>query len=353
MLEMADIFRQYKDDYLRQFGDRILPSHRKVIDDIIYCRTPALGGNLFICPSCGEQRYSYHSCGNRHCPKCGNDDATKWVIKQSAHIPEVPCFLLTFTLPHELNKIVRSNQKDCYGLLFRASSNALKKLAADPHHLGAQPGMLGVLHTCGRDLSYHPHVHYLVPGGGITEDGKWIWSPYKDFFLPVRALSPIYRGKFRDGMKALGLHDTVPEKVWKKDWVVHCEPVGKGPEVIRYLSRYIYRVAITNNRIISLHDDRVTFRYQPVGTKDWKYMTLPVLVFMARFLQHVLPNGFCKVRYYGYLHQRCTEKLNLIRAQLGLSPVIIPLEKPKKYYCHHCGTELIPGAALERMRAPP
>ena len=215
MVEMADIFRQYKDDYLRQFGERIIPSHRRAIYDITSCRTPELGGNIFVCPSCGEKRYSYHSCGNRHCPKCGNDDATRWVEKQSARIPEVPCFLLTFTLPHELNEVVRSHQKDCYNLLFQSSANSVKKLADDPRHLGAQPGMLGVLHTWGRNLSYHSHVHYLVPGGGINKNGNWVWSPCKEFFLPVQALSPIYQAKFRDGMKALGLYDTVPEEVWK------------------------------------------------------------------------------------------------------------------------------------------
>jgi hypothetical protein len=140
------------------------------------------------------------------------------------------------------------------------------------------------------------------PVGGIDKNGKWCWTSYEDFLLPIRALSPIYLGKFRDGMKALGLYDAVPRGVWIKDWVVHCEPAGQGPEAIKYLSRYIYRVAITNNRIISLQDDKVTFRYQPVGTKDWKPMKLPILVFMARFLQHVLPKGFCKVRYFGYLH---------------------------------------------------
>ena len=353
MVEMADIFRRYRAEYLRKFGSRILPSHRRAMDDIIACRTPALGGNLYSCPSCGKQRYSYHSCGNRHCPKCGNDDATLWVDRQSSRIPEVPCFLLTFTLPHELNGLVRSNQKDCYHLLFSASSNSVKKLAADPRHLGAQPGMLGVLHTWGRDLSYHSHVHYLIPGGGIDENGKWVWTPYEKFFLPVRALSPIYRGKFRDGLKALGLHDAVPEAVWKKDWVVHCEPAGRGPEAIRYLSRYIYRVAITNSRIISLRDGRVTFRYQPVGTKDWKLMTLPVLVFMARFLQHVLPKGFCKVRYYGFLHQRCAEKLKALREQLGLPPPQLPECKPRTCYCPHCGTALESVVSLQRLRAPP
>ena len=154
-------------------------------------------------------------------------------------------------------------------------------------------------------------------------------------------------------MKALGLYDAVPEKVWKKDWVVHCEPVGKGPEAIRYLSRYIYRVAIMNNRIISLRDNKVTFRYQPVGTKDWKLMTLPAVVFMARFLQHVLPKGLFKVRYYGYLHQRCSEKLNSIRKQLGLLPVPFPVEKPLILYCSNCGRALVHLLTLQRMRVPP
>lgn len=200
---MAEIFRQYKEEYLSKYGDRILPSHRRAIDDIISCRTPALGGSLYTC-SCGKtERYSYHSCGNRHCPKCGNDNATLWVAKQVARIPAVPCFLVGFTVPHELNKITRSNQKDCYGLLFRASSESIKKLAADPRHLGAQPGMLGVLHTWGRNMSNHPHIHYVVPGGGIDKNGKWIPTPYRqEFFLPVRALSIIFRAKFRDGIKA-------------------------------------------------------------------------------------------------------------------------------------------------------
>jgi len=193
----------------------------------------------------------------------------------------------------------------------------------------------------------------VIPGGGINESGKWVRTPYEDFFLPVRALSPIYRGKFRDGMKALGLYDSVPAGVWKMNCVVHCESVGQGPEAIKYLSRYIYRVAITNSRILSLQNNEVTFRYQPVGTKDWKPMKLPVLVFMARFLQHVLPKGLCKVRYYGFLHQRCTEKLNALREQLGLPPVPLLVERPRILNCLYCGTELIHVLALQRMRAPP
>lgn len=353
MPELADVFRRYGDEYLNRYADNLLPSHRKTIRDIISCRTPALGGNLYTCPSCGKNQYSYHSCGNRHCPKCGNNNATRWVAKQSSRIPAVPCYLLTFTVPHELNRIIRSNQKDCYGLLFRSSSSSIKKLSSDSRHLGAQPGMLGVLHTWGRNLSYHPHVHYLVPGGGIRNDGRWIWTPYKDFFLPVRALSRIYRAKFRDGLKALGLYKSVPKEVWQKEWVVHCEPVGQGPEAIKYLSRYIYRIAITNSRILSLSNGKVTFTYQPVGSKEWKTMTLPALAFMARFLQHVLPRGFSKVRYYGFLHQRCAGKLGAIRKQLILPEPKIPIEKPITYCCSACGEKLVNPIVLHRLRSPP
>jgi hypothetical protein len=354
MVEMAEIFRRYRDEYLKKYGNRILPSHRRTIDDIIACRTPVLGGNLYTC-SCGKtERYSYHSCGNRHCPKCGNDDATVWAAKQATRIPAVPCYLIGFTVPHELNRIIRSNQKECYSLLFRASSETIGKLAADPRHMGAQPGMVGILHTWGRNLSYHPHVHYVAPSGGIDKQGKWVWSPYGEFFLPVKALSIIFRAKFRDGLKALGLYDAVPKEVWRKNWVVNCKPAGKGPQVIRYLSRYIYRVAITNSRILSLENGNVTFMYQPVESDEWKTMTLPALSFMARFLQHVLPKGFCKVRYYGFLHQRCKEKLKSIRKQLKLPDepeLLIP--QSRKYCCPHCGKELQPVLSLQPQRKPP
>ena len=224
MVEMADIFLNYREEYLSRYGDRILPSHKRTIDDIIACRTPALGGNLYTC-SCGKtERCSYHSCGNRHCSKCGNDDATVCTAKQIVRIPALPCYLIGFTLPHELNKIIRSNQKECYSLLFKASAESIKILAAGSRHLGAQPGMLGVLHTWGRNLSYHPHVHYVVPGGGIDRSGKWIFTPYRQkFFLPVKALSLIFRAKFRDGMKALGLPEiTVQLPEPKKHYCPHC-----------------------------------------------------------------------------------------------------------------------------------
>jgi hypothetical protein len=354
MPALADIFIRYGDEYLRKFGAGMLPSHRRVMTAITACRTQALGGSLYRCPSCERKHYSYHSCGNRHCPRCGHDSAERWARKQSAHIPRFPCFLLTFTVPHELNGLIRSHQKDLYGLLFRTASQALKKLCADPRHLGAQPGMLAVLHTWGRDIGYHPHIHFLVPAGGIDTRGNWVPTRYRDFLVPVKALSPIFRAKFRDGIKALGLFDAVPPAVWKKGWVAHSEPAGQGPELIRYLARYIHRVALANSQIISLAHNRVTFRYQPVGTKVRKTMTLPALAFMARFLQHVLPRRFAKVRYYGFLHPRCRDKLEAVRTQLGL-PLPPPAQdnEPAPLLCPHCDTPLLLIQNLPRLRAPP
>jgi hypothetical protein len=353
MPALADIFIRYRDDYLREFGPGMLPSHRRAMSDIIACRTSALGGSLYHCASCERKHYSYHSCGNRHCPRCGHDDAEKWARKQSALIPRVPCFLLTVTVPHTLNALIRSHQRDLYRLLFAASSEALKKLSADPRHLGAQPGMLGVLHTWGRDIGYHPHLHFVVPAGGIDLKGKWVPTRYPDFLVPVQALSVIFRAKFRDGLKALGLFDQVPAQVWTQDWVIHCEPAGQGSELIRYLARYVYRVALTNNRILSVNNDQVTFRYQPVGTKMWKTMTLPALVFIARFLQHVLPKRFAKVRYYGFLHPRCRQKLLTIRKQLNLPPSPLADPPPAPMRCPRCGTPMLRIETLPPVRAPP
>lgn len=354
MPTLADIFIRYRDEYLRQFSAGMLPSHRRVMTAITTCRTQALGGSLYRCPSCERKHYSYHSCGNRHCPQCGNDAATKWAQTQSARIPRMPCFLMTFTVPHQHNGLIRSHQKDLYGLLFTAASEALKKLAADPRYLGAQPGMLAVLHTWGRDIGYHPHLHFLVPAGGINERGKWVPTRYRDFLVPVKALSLIFRAKFRDRLKELGLYELVPRDVWRKKWVVHCEPAGQGPELIRYLARYIHRVALTNSNIVAMRDDRVTFRYQPVGTKTCKTMTLPALAFMARFLQHVLPGRFAKVRYYGFLHPRCSAKLEAVRKQLGLAPPPpLPADKPEPMLCPHCETPLFLLGMLPRLRAPP
>jgi hypothetical protein len=270
------------------------------MQDIEQCRTASLGGQLYYCAHCDEQRYSYHSCKNRHCPKCQNEQANEWLQEQKDLLLPTHHFLVTFTLPAELRPLARSNQKTIYNLLFRASSQALLQLAQDQRFVGARLGMVGVLHTWTRQLLYHPHIHYIVTGGGLTDDGRWR-STRKDFLVPVKALSRIFRAKFREQLKKTALFPAVPARIWHKDWVVHSEAVGSGEQAFKYLAPYIFRVALSNNRLRKLHDGQVTFSYKESATDQLKRCTLTAEEFIRRFLQHVLPNRFIKVRYYGLL----------------------------------------------------
>ena len=317
MLEVADIFRAAGGAYRAKFGPLMLPSHFKVMADIERCRTAALGGHLRECDQCGEQLYSYHSCRNRHCPKCGGDRSRRWLDRQRSRLLPCPYFLLTFTLPEELRDIARSHQRQVYGLLMAAAGQALKLLAADPRYLGAQPGIIGVLHTWTRDLLYHPHVHLLCTAGGLTESGEWRATRNPSFLVPCRALSVIFRAKIRDGLAELGLAAGLPRKLWRRKWVVHCQHAGTGVHVLDYLGRYLYRVAIANSRLEAFEDGRVTFRYRDGRTGETRHCTLGAEHFIARFLQHVLPRGLCKVRAWGLYSSRARNALE--RARLLLS----------------------------------
>ncbi len=273
MVELAEIFRRYGPEYREKYGARMPPSHLDAMTDIEQCRTEALGGQVYQCPECGEKRYSYHSCQNRHCPKCQNAAGQEWLEQQQALLLPVPYFLLTFTLPEELREVARSHQKLVYGLLFRASAAAAQQLAQDPRFVGGTLGMVGVLHTWTRALIYHPHVHYVVPGGGLAPDGS-AWRPAReDFLLPVRALSVLFRAKFRDALRQTEFFAQVPAEVWTQDWVVHCQPVGNGAGALKYLAPYIFRVAISNRRILSLEDDQVTFGYTDARSGQRKTCT--------------------------------------------------------------------------------
>jgi hypothetical protein len=355
MLEVADIFRLQGPDYRAHFGNRMLPSHHRAMQDIEQCRSPSLGGQLYYCPQCDEQRYSYHSCKNRHCPKCQNQQANDWLAEQQSLLLPTHHFLVTFTLPAELRPLARSNQKMIYNLLFRASAAALQQLAQDPRFVGARLGMVGVLHTWTRQLLYHPHVHYLVTGGGLTADGRWR-SSRKDFLVPVKALSPIFRAKFHDALKKTPLLSQVPLRVWCKDWVVHSEPVGSGAQAFQYLAPYIFRVAISNNRIRKLAQGKVTFSYKESATDQLKQCTLSSQEFIRRFLQHVLPPRFIKVRYYSLLSP--TQRQLLFKAQqlLGAAsakPKRAQTAAPPTLPCPLCRTPLrLLGPLAPRGRAP-
>jgi hypothetical protein len=324
MVEMADIFRHYGPQYRAKFGARMLLSHRKVMRAIERCRTAELGGHVYVCEECGETQYQYHSCRDRHCPKCQNDKVQQWLERQQDLLFPVRYFLLTFTLPDELRRLARSHQKLFYALLFRTSASATQKLAHDSRFVGGQIGMVGVLHTWGRNLAYHPHVHYLVPAGGLTADDQ-TWLPARtNFLLPVRALSRIFRAKFRDALRKTDCFAEIPDAVWQQDWVVHCQPVGSGLTALKYLAPYIFRVAISNHRILKLANGEVTFRYRTSDTGKLKICTLPALEFIRRFLQHVLPKGFVKVRYYGFLAPGCRKRLAVLRQLLGCFPRVPP-----------------------------
>jgi hypothetical protein len=317
---LAEIFEHYGPAYRATYGQRILPSHQRAMAAIEQCRTAALGGHVCYCDHCDEVHYCYHSCQNRHCPQCQHRAGQAWLERQRAWLLPVPYFMVTFTLPEALRRLARRHQKLMYDLLFRCSAAALQELAQDPRFVGGQVGLLGVLQTWARDLSYHPHVHYLVPGGGVcAATARW-QRARNGFLVHVKPLSKLFRGKFRAALKKTALDEQVPADVWQQDWVVHCQPVGSGAAALKYLAPYIFRVALSNNRIVKVDNEQVTFRYQNNKGKR-RYCTLPVQEFMRRFLQHVLPKGFKKVRYYGLFSPAKRELLHRVRLLLLLQPV--------------------------------
>jgi len=319
MTTMADILRSYGQAYVAQYVNDILPSHRKTINDIIQCRTRAKGGHVYECPDHHERDYKYHSCMNRHCPHCQNDQATRWLGKEQKRLLNVRYFLVTFTLPKELRSLTRSHQKLFYSLLFSESWRAMSKLARNPRWLGAKIGALAVLHTWTRIMGYHPHVHFLVPAGGLSDDSStWIHAQM-NFFLPVRGLSRLFRAMMRDALKDVApeLFEQIPAEVWRKSWVVHSKAAGNGKSVLKYFAPYVFRVAISNKRIVKLANDQVTFLYKHQHNKRWTPMTLPVFEFLRRFLQHVLPLGFKKARHFGFLSSRNKHTLSVLQYALG------------------------------------
>jgi hypothetical protein len=318
-LELADIFRQFGATYRQKYADKLLPSHRQAIWAIEHCRTETLGGQVYGCAACQEFQYSYHSCRNRHCPKCQHEQTQAWLEIQKELLLPVPYFLLTFTLPAELRELAGM----IYALLFQSSAQAAQKLAQDPRYFGGQIGLVGVLHTWTRNLIYHPHVHYLAPEGGLSANGQ-TWLPaHNHFFLPVRALSKLFRAAFRGALQKTSLYAQIPQEVWRKAWVVHCKPVGNGQAAFKYLAPYIHRVAISNRRLISMEQrgdmevSQVTFQYRASDTGQLKLCTLQVESFIHRFLQHVLPHGFVKVHYYGFFGASVRPRLMLLQQRLG------------------------------------
>jgi Putative transposase/Transposase zinc-binding domain len=297
MTSLGDIFRRYGPQYRARYGQHMSADQHAAMHAIEQCRTEALGGHVYTCPSCQTTRYSYHSCRNRHCPTCQHQATQEWLAEQHALLLSVPYFLVTFTLPSELRVIARQQPQTIYSLLFHTSAAALQQLAQDPRFLGGQIGMLGVLQTWTRDLRYHAHVHYLVPAVALTPDGKRWLVGTSDFLMHVKPLGQLFRAKFRAALRQTAWAGQVDARVWAKPWIVDCRSVGSGASALKYLAPYIFRIALSNNRIEQLANDAVTFRYTEGKTGAHKRATLSVDTFIGRFLAHVLPKGFVKVRY--------------------------------------------------------
>lgn len=351
MPTVADVLRRHGGEYLERFGENMPTEQRKVLRMLMACRTGELGTIHYQCLSCGRPHVMGRSCGNRHCPSCQKDKANAWLDKQTDRLLPCPYFLITFTVPAELREFLRSHTRVGYKALFEASSEAIQALAADPRHIGTKrPGFFGVLHTWGRDLSYHPHVHYVVPGGGLSEDGE-SWLPSgAAFYLPVRPLSILFRAKFRACMERAALLNQIDPAVWKQDWVVHSQAVGDGRTSLTYLAPYVFRVAISDRRIVSCEDGQVTFLYRKSGTSHWRKMTLEAMEFIRRFLQHVLPSGFQKVRHYGFLSPNSGESIEslqwLVAAHYDLMYLLlcftidVARESPR-IRCDQCGQMMV------------
>ena len=367
-VEVADILRvqgpRFLDRYRSSFDFQQLKAFRALQN----CRTAALGGHLDACPQCGFQAISYNSCRNRHCPKCQAQARERWLAAREQELLATSYFHVVLTLPHELNLLAQDNPRQFYHLLFTASAATLLEIAADPKHLGAEIGILSILHTWGQNLLAHPHIHCVIPAGGISpHHARWVRPRYPGFFLPVKVLSRVFRGKFIAGLKRLYRHKQLRcagpsaaladeqqfrqllRRLHRQDWVVYAKPAFGGPrQVLRYLGRYTHRVAISNHRLTSFDGERVTFRWKDYAHRSQtRQMTLLAREFLRRFFLHVLPKGFVRIRHFGFLANRFrAARVKLCRQLLANSPLPtapthVPGADAAIWHCPHCGAVMI------------
>ncbi len=384
-LEVADIFRDHGAAWRSANAGHVSLGQLKVMSAIERCRTAALGGHVERCQRCSHTVIAYNSCRNRHCPKCQGAAAREWLAEREAELLPVPYYHVVFSLPAQIADIAYQNKAVIYDLLFKASSETMLTIAADPKHLGARIGFLSVLHSWGSPMTHHPHVHMIVPGGGFSLDGKRWLACRPRFFLAVSVLSELFRGLFLHKLRAayragelqfFGKHARLADPqafaaylrpLYNKEWVVYCKrPFGGPKEVLRYLARYTHRVAISNRRLLACDENGVTFKwkdYRLKGRERYKVMTLPIHEFIRRFLVHVLPAGFHRIRYYGLLASGKRAE-NIARARELLTPPVIALdaikaassngEQPQmpEHRCPCCGGRLIIIERFERGATP-
>jgi hypothetical protein len=340
-LEVADIVRRFGPAFREKHQGQLSRAQLRTLGAIENCRTAALGGHEYECAHCGARKIAYNSCRNRHCPKCQSLEKEEWLEQRCAELLPIPYFHVVFTLPEELNPLAVSHPQWLYNLLFRCASQTLLELAADPKHLGARIGVLAVLHTWGQKLTLHPHLHCIVTGGGLSIDGDWWVGCRPNFFLSVRVLRKLFRGKFLAALKVAKQSGDLPashlpdlDALYRKPWVVYCKPPFGSPEqVLAYLARYTHRVAITNSRLVRLEGEEVTFTWKDYADHDRiQEMTLSGEEFLRRFLLHVLPDRFVRIRYYGLLANRHREKTLALCREVLLGPPARP-KAPKTDWC--------------------
>ncbi|MDP9225860.1 MAG: IS91 family transposase [Actinomycetota bacterium] len=365
---MADILRAQAHRFLEQHP-WLSVQQRSVLRALQRCRTAALGGHLDRCGTCGHQAISYNSCRNRHCPKCQAQARARWLAARERELLDVPYVHVVFTLPHTLHPLCRRNAARLYHLLFRASAATLLEVAANPRHLGATIGFLSILHTWGQTLVRHPHVHCVVPAGGLSpDDHHWVHPKYAGFFLPVKVLSRVFRGKFVEGLRRAYAHGELDlggatavlrepvrwhafvDALFRTDWVVYAKPAFGGPSaVLRYLGRYTHRVAISNHRLVAFDGARVTFQWKDYAHEGQRRtMTLTAMEFLRRFVQHVLPRGFVRIRQFGYLANSC-RSARLARARRLLRrtpPPAAASQVAPAWACPRCGASMVLGPIL-------
>jgi hypothetical protein len=347
MGDIQKIFTRFAPEYLDRYQDRMPKNHIKALKAITTCRTAACGLLLYDCSGCGQVQLGFRSCGNRHCTTCQNDKTQQWLEHQLDRQLPGHHFMITFTVPEQLRSSIRRNQRKAYTAMFAASSQTLKAFADDDKFIGGDlPGFFGVLHTWGRQLQYHPHIHYVVPGGAISkDDGKWHPSRL-DFFAPVKAMSKVFKAKLREQFKAAGIYNAIDPCAWKKTFNINCQAVANSHHSIKYLAPYVFKVAISDSRVVNLENRNVVFRYKKPNGRRWRTMALDVMEFMRRFLQHVLPTGFMKIRYYGFMSPASSVSLGRVRSMIELAfgfEVQIPAHKPEPVYvpcCPDCGADL-------------
>jgi Putative transposase/Transposase zinc-binding domain len=356
-VEVADILRVQGDCFQEQNRSWLGYQQLRVLRAITRCRTAALGGHLDSCSRCDLQAISYNSCRNRHCPKCQAQARQRWLERREQDLLPVPYFHVVFTLPHALNPLCQRHPRLLYDLLFHATAETMIEVAADPKHLGARIGFLSILHTWGQNLRLHPHLHCVIPAGGFDPDySHWIHPRYA-FFLPVKVLSRIFRGKYLALLqralrqRRIDCPSTLVRALLKDDWVVYAKPAFGDPvRVLRYLGRYTHRVAISNQRLLSFDGHHVRFRWKDYahGNKQ-RIMTLPASEFLRRFCQHVLPRGFVRIRHFGYLaNARRAALIALARQQLACKtpPTPLPGSTPSTWLCPRCGANMDIGPNL-------